>query len=82
MASTTVRVNEETRATLRKLAAETKRPMQDVLAQAVEGYRRQLILEGTNSAYAKLRSDRVASGEDEEERQPWEATLSDGLERG
>ena len=41
MASTTVRVSEETHELLRKLAAATGEPLQRVLERAVENYRRE-----------------------------------------
>jgi len=38
-------MSEETRETLRELAREARRPMQEILADAVEAYRRQRLLE-------------------------------------
>ena len=80
MASTTVRIREETREALRQLANEVGEPMQEVLAKAVEAYRRQRILESTNAAYAALRADPEAWQSMEQERREWEATLANGLE--
>lgn len=75
---TTVRVKEETHAALAQLAREANEPMQEVLAKAVELYRRQQILERSNAAYAALREDRDAYLAEETERRAWEATLADG----
>lgn len=80
MESKTVRVSQQTRAVLRELAADTGEPMQRVLADAVEAYRRNRILELTDAAYAALRADPEAWNEELEERAAWDATLADGLE--
>ena len=79
MPNTTVRVKEETRAALRELANQTNQSMQDVLARAVELYRRERILEETNAAYAALRADPQHWQEEQQERAAWDATLADGL---
>jgi hypothetical protein len=80
MRGTTVRIKEETHAALRELAAQTQEPMQEVLARAVELYRRQRILELTNAAYAALRANPQQWQEVLDERAAWESTLSDGLD--
>ncbi len=82
MPSTLMRVREDTRETLRELASQTGEPIQEVLRKAVESYRRQLLLEATNAAYARLRADPKAWSEELREREAWEATLDDGLEDG
>lgn len=80
MSGATVRVRQETRSILRELAEQANEPMQDVLAKAVEAYRRQRILELSSAAYAALRADPEKWQEVEAERKAWEATLGDGLE--
>jgi hypothetical protein len=76
-----MRVRRETHQALQELSEEAGESMQEVLARAVEAYRRQLILAKTNEAYAQLR-DRPDEWEElTEERREWEATLADGLER-
>jgi hypothetical protein len=75
-----VRVRKETQEALRALAQDAGEPMQEVLAKAVEAYRRQYILEKTNEAYAALRANPAAWREMEEERKEWETTLPDGLD--
>lgn len=80
MESTTVRVRKDTRDLLREISAQSGEPMQEVLAKALEAYRRQRILMETNRAYAALRKDRKGWKELMEERQEWDATLLDGLE--
>jgi predicted transcriptional regulator len=81
MASTTVRISQETREALRELAEQVGEPMHKVLAKAVEAYRRQCILEKSNVAYAALRADPKAWQEEQQERRVWDSTLADGMER-
>ncbi len=78
--STMVRVTDETRVALRYLVEDMNEPMQQVLAKAVEAYRRQRILKRTNAAYALLRSDQRAWQEMLDERAELEGTLADGLD--
>ncbi|NPV48389.1 MAG: ribbon-helix-helix domain-containing protein [Armatimonadetes bacterium] len=79
MPTTTVRLPEKTRATLRELSRETGEPMSVLLEKAVEAYRRQCIFQQANAAYAALRSDPKAWAEEVAERQEWEGTLGDDL---
>jgi len=78
MAGTTVRLTDATRAVLRELARESEESMQEVLAKAVEAYRRQRLLEQTNKAYGALRRDADAWEMLQEERAAWDVTLADG----
>ena len=80
MASTTVRVTERTHEVLRKLAAATGQPLQQVLEQAVENYRREQFFAELNAAYARLQADPAAWEEELAERALWETTLADGLD--
>ena len=80
MASTTVRVSEETHELLRKLAAATGEPMQRVLERAVENYRREQFSAELDAAYARLQADPVAWEEELAERALLENTLADGLD--
>ena len=57
MASQTVRIKPETHAKLKQLAKTSGQSMPEVLDQAVETLRRQRMLEETNKAYAKLRTN-------------------------
>ena len=54
--------------------------MQSLIARAVEQYRRQMVLQRANDAYAVLRSQPEAWAEELEERRIWEGTLADDLE--
>jgi hypothetical protein len=80
MASATVKVNAETYAKLKETVAETGESMIDVLAAAVEAYRRRVFLEGVNADFSNLRKDRRAWADEQAERKQWDATLADDLE--
>lgn len=80
MSTTTVRLNEEHAKVLRELAKRVNEPMQAVLGKAIEDYRRKVLLEATNEAYAAIRNNRTQWAEEVAERKAWEATLADGLE--
>ena len=77
MASTSVRINKNTRLILRELAAKTNTSMQDIVQKAVEDYRRKKILEETNEAFSQLKNNPKAWQEEEKERREWGATLGD-----
>ncbi|MBI4202041.1 MAG: toxin-antitoxin system protein [Chloroflexi bacterium] len=78
METTTVRVGRQTLEVLRRLSEESGEAKQQVLARAIEAYRRQRMLEQHNAAYAALRADPEAWREEQEECRLWEVTLSDG----
>jgi predicted transcriptional regulator len=80
LASTTVRVTEETHELLRKLAAATGEPLQRVLERAVENYRREQFFAELDAAYERLQADPVAWAEELAERAELEGTLADGLD--
>jgi hypothetical protein len=82
MPSTSIRIDEQALAVLRELARSQKRPMQTVLNEAIDSYRRQKFLEAANAAFAALRSDPEAWAEERQERELWDQTIKDGLERG
>lgn len=77
---TTVRVDGETRRALRELARELHLPMQAVVARAVELYRRQVMVEEANAAYAALRANPERWAELAEERALYEGALLDGIQ--
>ena len=79
MAGTTVRVTDRRHSSLREMARANNLPLGQVLAQAVEAYRRQSVLDRANAAYAALRADPEAWEAELSERKAWDATLFDGL---
>lgn len=80
MSTATVRVTSETHTILQELARASNQSMQSLIARAVEQYRRQLVLQRTNDAYAILHSQSEAWAEEQEERRLWESTLDDDIE--
>ena len=82
MSTMTVRIHEDTHRSLKEMALQTGEAMADILANAIEEYRRQRFLRGLAEDFAALRQDPEAWGEELRERQLWEATLGDDLEEG
>jgi predicted DNA-binding protein len=78
--STTIRVTNQVRETVREISEITGKRQLDVVDEAVEAYRRHVLLEKANRAYAALRSDKKAWQTEIEEREAWDATLEDGAE--
>ena len=79
MPTMTVRIHDQTHRSLKEMARETGEAMADILAKAIDGYRRQCFLQGLTQDFAALRSDPEAWEEELQERRLWDATLSDGL---
>jgi predicted DNA-binding protein len=80
MATTTIRVSEETREALRALAASTGEPMARLVERAVKHLRAEEFFAELDNAYERLDADAGASAEEAPERKEWEATLADGLD--
>ena len=81
MPSTSIRIDKQALAVLRELARRQRQPVQTVLKQAIESYRREKFLEEANAAFAALRSKPEAWDEEQQERDIWDQTAGDGLER-
>lgn len=76
----TVRVSLKVRNILKDLSRETGEPMASILDEAVENYRRQLILEKANQAYKKLKENQEMWKEEVEERKMWDSMNMDDIE--
>lgn len=81
MPGTSIRIEEQALAVLRELARRQGQPVQAVLKQAIDSYRREKFLEEANAAFAVLRSNLEAWSEEQRERDDWDRTAGDGLER-
>ena len=81
MSTMTVRVHENTHHALKELARQTGEAMADILAKAIDQYRRQRFLQGLGEDFAALRHQPEAWQEELRERQVWDATLGDDLDR-
>src|SRR3981081_2355531 len=75
--ATTVRLRDPVHATLRAIARQERRPMNAVLEDAIECYRRQRFLDQVNAGYAALAEDERADLRREVEQ--FDNTLLDGL---
>jgi ribosomal protein L22 len=76
-----VRISPHAHEVLRLLAEEQQASMQAVLDRAIERYRRECFLRAANSDFQALKSDARAWKQELQERQLWEQTLSDGLDK-
>ena len=52
-----------------------------MLDEAIEHYQRERLLDEANAAYARLKSDPKAWKEELAEREKWDGTMADGLEK-
>jgi len=60
------------------MARKEKKPMQAIIDQALEAYRRQRFLDGLGADFATLREDAAEWTRVEAERTEWDKTLADG----
>jgi hypothetical protein len=80
-ATANVRISSRTHALLSQLAAEANESMQAILDKAIERYRRESFLRAANRDFAALKSNPKAWKEELREREVWEQTLADGLDK-
>ena len=73
-------IDEPTLGVLEELARAERRPIPEVLRDAVEEYRRRSFLESLAADFAALRTDSDAWRGELAERAAWDRTLSDGLD--
>lgn len=78
MANKFVRIDSKSHQVLRELADVDHCSMQEVLARALEEYRRTRFLKEANTAYAALRENSRRWNEEEKERFLWDTTARDG----
>lgn len=80
MHTATIRISESSRRILREISQRDKKPMQAVLEQAIEAYRRQSFLEALSSDFAALRENEPEWQAEKAERSAWDVALADGEE--
>ena len=80
MKTQVVRVPSETHSRLKAMASASGETIGEVLVKAVESFRREMLLNSTNEAFAKLREKESLWKDEQNERDEWEATLDDGLD--
>jgi hypothetical protein len=76
-----IRISRHSHEVLSEMAAQDNASMQAVLDKAIEHYRRERFLHAANADYAALKSNKKAWERELEERELWERTLADGLEK-
>ncbi len=79
MSSVNVRISSTSYQILKTLSH--GKSMQSVIDQAIEDMRRRKLLEATNLAFLELKAGKAVWQEEIEEREIWENTLSDGVEK-
>jgi hypothetical protein len=77
----TVKISSRSHELLGELARETGSTMTEVLDAALEGYRRQRLLDQANTAYEALAADSAAWDSYRQEVDSLDATVADGLEK-
>lgn len=77
----TITISEAAQQLLQELADLEKTSAEVVLDRALENYRRELFWKQTNEAYGALKADPEAWAEELAERELWEQTIADGVEK-
>lgn len=75
-----VRIDPATHSVLAQIAEVRHESMTEVVALAVEQYRRTMFMKAFSDGYARLRSDPKAWAKELAERELWDTTNGDGLE--
>jgi thioredoxin-like negative regulator of GroEL len=78
MATANIRISHDARETLRQLSRQDQCSMQATLEEAIELYRRHRLLDDTNRAFSRLKSDPLQWEDELAERRLWDNTASDG----
>lgn len=78
--SLTVRITSVTHRSLKGLSRATGKSMQDLIALAIDEFRRKWILEASGDAFRKLARNCKERKSLQSEQKLWECTLADGLD--
>ena len=79
MSSQSVRINEASYRSLRRMARERGKSMQAVLEEVLQEYRRKRFWEETNAAFGAMRRQKRAWKQEQKERALWANALLDGV---
>jgi len=82
MSTQMVRMRTEDHVVLKELAGRTGESMSDILAKALDDYRRKHFLEGLADDFAALRANKSDWTDELEERELWADAVADDLEEG
>lgn len=80
MSDLTIDITPASRDILHELSEKMGQPMSEVLAKALDAYRRDVFFEEMAAGYTELRADRSAWAAHEAERRNWDETLVDGMD--
>lgn len=75
----TARILDADHALLQELAAQTGKQQQEIIHEALEAFHRERLLDDINAAFAQLKCDDAAWGEEQAERKAWDGTAADGV---
>lgn len=75
----TVRIDPAAHAALTEIARAKSITLTEALSQAVQSYRREMMIAAMDADYAALRADPKAWAAELEERSAWDSTNTDGL---
>jgi len=76
-----VRISSETHSRLKAMASASGETIGEILAKAVDAYRRKMLLNDANRAFARLKERKELWKDEQNEREEWETALADGLEK-
>ena len=79
--TTTVRINRQIYNEIRKLAEKQHKNMQNIIDLAIQHYLKIQYFQEMNLSYTRLRENQEAWEDEQNERETWEATLQDDLEK-
>jgi len=74
---TTIQIPDATYETLRRIAGDG--PIETIVAEAVEEFRRKRLIDESNAAFAAIQADPEEREALRLEREEWDGTLGDGL---
>lgn len=76
-----MRISSETHSRLKAMALASGETIGEILAKAVDAYRREMLLNDANRAFAKLKEREELWKDEQKEREEWETALADGLKK-
>lgn len=75
----TTRILDSDRVLLQELSAQTGKPHQELIHEALAAFHRDLLLDDINAAFARLKRDQGAWQEQQLERAAWDHVAADGI---
>ena len=74
--SFSVRIDSEDHEVLKQMAAQQRRPMSELMSDAIRELKRKLVLEATNNGYRALQQDQAAWEAELDDRRAWDAATA------